>query len=495
MKNSKSFILSRLLSRCRTDAVIGLTLIASMSGTSSSQQYVSQEGHLLDANPSLGSFGWNTPARLDALIPRANAYITGNIRGGQSFQGLVPYRSQYEFTGNLGSSTLSDFTRDSVGVRDLSNSVGPPQYYLDPSRQMTGTFGNRVLPSNQVFQQNNITPMGSALITEGPRSTFSSRPLNQPYMAINAPPGEFAPLYQQRRETALGLSAAPTGLFPPANIQGQKNLPGLPENQPAEIPTGSPIRPEFEAPLRTAPENMAASAPSTRIENEPPGFYLNLEKKWEQSAPAEEPTGAGQNAQAGNRTTAKKTEPSTKSPVIAPNAATTEKRLAAVSAGNETADQFKKRFFNAYMQKGERFMREGRYYQAADAFGNAAFYDSRNPLVWLAQSHALFASGEFLSSAYYLNKSLNLAVPPPGSESDLKRIFPNIEEFNKRFEDLKTWQERSGEPMMLFLKGYIEYQTGDLPQAVKTLTDAAKQLPNVPAVVKLLDAATQAQKQ
>ena len=83
---------------------------------------------MLDANPRVGSFGYNAPAPIDVVMPRANLYITGNVRGGKSFQGLVPYTSVDEFSGSLGSSTLSDFYRDSTGSGDLLPSACSGQH-------------------------------------------------------------------------------------------------------------------------------------------------------------------------------------------------------------------------------------------------------------------------------------------------------------------------------------------------------------------------------
>ncbi|MCK5271565.1 MAG: hypothetical protein KAJ52_03270, partial [Sedimentisphaerales bacterium] len=62
-----------------------LSVLSVRTGVANGQYYVSQQGHLLDANPRIGSFGLNTNARLDSLIPRANLYVTGNITGGARF--------------------------------------------------------------------------------------------------------------------------------------------------------------------------------------------------------------------------------------------------------------------------------------------------------------------------------------------------------------------------------------------------------------------------
>ena len=72
-------------------------------------------GHVLDANQRVGSLGWNTPMRLDPIARRVNFGITGNLRYGASFQGLVPYRSTYEFGSLLGRLTCPSITAIAVG--------------------------------------------------------------------------------------------------------------------------------------------------------------------------------------------------------------------------------------------------------------------------------------------------------------------------------------------------------------------------------------------
>jgi len=82
----------RLLRRCapRNDMVwVGLFLLGVVVFQVHGQQYASQEGHALDANPGIGTFGLNVERRFDPLVPRVNLYITGNVRGGGRFQGLI----------------------------------------------------------------------------------------------------------------------------------------------------------------------------------------------------------------------------------------------------------------------------------------------------------------------------------------------------------------------------------------------------------------------
>ena len=62
-----------------------------------------------------------------------NLLITGNVRRGMHFRDTVPYSSTTSFRGDLGSSSLSSFLRDSAGTEDLgysANRYSVQPYYL-----------------------------------------------------------------------------------------------------------------------------------------------------------------------------------------------------------------------------------------------------------------------------------------------------------------------------------------------------------------------------
>ena len=161
------------------------------------QQYASQDGHFLDANPRLGSMGINPNARLDALVPRVNnnLYITGNITGGGSFQGIIPYRSSMEFQGTLGSSTLSNFRRDSVGVNNLSSGLPTRHPFVDYSRTLTGIRQRQVVRSHEFYQPKRVATTPFTVRTNLQyNQNLAMRPLEQPNFSLNvSQPRQFNP--------------------------------------------------------------------------------------------------------------------------------------------------------------------------------------------------------------------------------------------------------------------------------------------------------------
>jgi len=174
--------------------LIFLSLMVSLSFLSETlkgQYYVSEQGHLLDANPRLGSFGLNTQTRLDSLVPRANMYVTGNVTGGASFQGLMPYSSSQEFQSSLGSSALGNFRRDSVGVDNLSQPFGQQVPYVDPSRSVTRTQGNSVVNTQNMYSRQ-YAVTGPHYQYQYNDYRLSSRPLSRTHtLGVSAPIPEF----------------------------------------------------------------------------------------------------------------------------------------------------------------------------------------------------------------------------------------------------------------------------------------------------------------
>src|SRR5262252_1190504 len=100
--------------RIKTGLFHGLLLAASASA----QTPVNNSGRLLDANPAVGG------SRINGFQPGSsfiggNAYATGNVRGGMALRSFSPISDPNAFRGSLGSSSLSDFVRDSVSVGDI----------------------------------------------------------------------------------------------------------------------------------------------------------------------------------------------------------------------------------------------------------------------------------------------------------------------------------------------------------------------------------------
>jgi len=95
-----------------------------------------------------------------------NLLITGNVRRGMHFRGTVPYGSTTSFMGDLGSSSLSSFLRDSAGAEDIgysANRYSVQPYYLRSRTVATtrpvysGVFGQAGARLNNRMLQGGFT--------------------------------------------------------------------------------------------------------------------------------------------------------------------------------------------------------------------------------------------------------------------------------------------------------------------------------------------------
>jgi len=556
--------------------IIGLSLLLIVPDAAG-QYYVSQQGRLLDANPRLGSFGLNSSARLDSLVPRANMYVTGNVSGGARFQGAVPYRSGLEFQGDLGTSSLSSFRRDSTGINDLSRPIGGVSPYFDDSRSVTTFRAGRVVNSQGIYGTR-ITPVGSMLRADQYyQDSLSSRPLSQhrslggqsnipqfqmtpsspgstplqpwtigstasgpedsttPYAGRGLPQTDrdrFGPNRGRDRSAVLSGSYA---LSDPALIRsrlgqdnlttGQPSLPltslqgrdadpsstsdpsygNTPPTQPGEFPEGYPQgqpgtlpAQQTEAPAyRIPPLEVQPTEPMNESDSPSDESASPAVEAWEAADSIEHTisprpilSGASRTAPLSGNTIVDYVPSYTYTRSSQPAASSSAPSLPPARSDSSLAarvDQAYREHRDFYIKRGDELMRQNLYYQAANAYGSAVLYDPENPRIHLARSQALLGAGEFMSAAYYLSLALQNRPPSLTSPHDFERIFPDRKKFQVIMAELDLWQKRSGQPMLLFLKGYALYLAGETRQAQETLLKVNQLKPNTPAVKVLLD--------
>ena len=467
------------------------------------QQYVSQQGRLLDANNRVGSFGLNTMNRYDPLIPRVNDYITGNVTGGSRFQGLVPYRSVNEFGSNLGSSNLSNFRRDSVGQGDLSLGIIQPRPYVDYSRGVTQGVGGTVIDTGRVYG----TPATSGVWDQSSRAQQAytpMRPLTRSYSALDISSGAAAWTPQEGASTQsppAWLGGLPTQLTPAEELGGRRGSNAAQLQEPTmfgDETAGQDTRADDEQ--RTAFEQAQTDDDAALSDPGTTAFEKALAERQATDAGQATPDGGfggsdatlgtddaalgddradlGGYAAAMTRTNRPEASVEGEQEGLAkpeqgglngPRTMDTTKLQKQVAEQRRLSAERSQRRYVAYMQMGRDLLQKGEYYRAATAFSNAAVFGGDEPKVLLAQSHALLGAGEFMTSAYYLTKTL---AEEPGLLEDTpfsSAVLPNSETLTAQIADLQVWYDQSHEPMLLFMKGYVEYRLGQYEQASKTL--------------------------
>ena len=144
--------------------------------------------------------------------------------------------------------------------------------------------------------------------------------------------------------------------------------------------------------------------------------------------------------------------------------------------------------YRHYVKKGTLLMQEGKYYPAVAAFENAAVFGESEGVTNLAKSLALFGAGEFMSSAFYLDKAIVAEPELARAAIDLAQLFGDAGVVEGQMAELDTWQARSKQPMLMFLQGYVHYRVGDEERARTLLEEARAEVPESGAIGAMMEA-------
>jgi tetratricopeptide (TPR) repeat protein len=138
--------------------------------------------------------------------------------------------------------------------------------------------------------------------------------------------------------------------------------------------------------------------------------------------------------------------------------------------------------FNEHIGAAEEHLRAGRYYHAADSFSLAGVYKPDHPAVLAGKSHALFAAGEYVSSALFLSRALAAFPEYVRVDVDLTALLGGQDKIARRLADIEQWYARSGSGQLQFLLSYAYYRTGRLTEAKRAVEVAYQKMPQLPAV-------------
>jgi len=166
-------------------------------------------------------------------------------------------------------------------------------------------------------------------------------------------------------------------------------------------------------------------------------------------------------------------------------------RAQAILGTNETIEAYSQHGYSKYIHAAQMYLNQGKYYRAADSYSMASIYRPKDPNAYGGRSYALFAAGQYFSSALFLAKALQINPEYAQHKVDLVAIFSDKNKLEKRIEDFEECLQLSSATELRFLLGYVYYQIGQLAQA-KTAIDAAyEQSPDSPVVQALRKAIDQ----
>lgn len=157
-------------------------------------------------------------------------------------------------------------------------------------------------------------------------------------------------------------------------------------------------------------------------------------------------------------------------------------RARAIMGEHTSISAFWQEKFDQYVAAGETYLKQGRYYRAVDAFALASIYKSDAPGAHAGRSLALFAAGEYMSSALFLSRALEIYPEYAAAKIDLAATLGNKDKLARRIADAEECLELcrepgsglSGEAELAFLLGYVYYQVDRLGEAKKAIDAAAE---------------------
>ncbi len=504
--------------------IVGLLFFAAFSGTS-----LAVENRISSSTipPSVRREGLiRSPNPIDRS---SNLPVTGNIRDGRYFRGVVPYRAPNYFGETLPSSSLDSFLRDSAGPEDFSRSTAGYKPYYSPSRTVTTTmpgYSGVITPPTmnidgraaQAGVVGALPPRRAVMLDPGAAvSLRRSRPMSmtpeelEKLISYKTPTDsqqvrltdqQYQAKIEQLKRDIRRLGDKTAELKTSLTSRDDYLLPSTVMESAGDIPQ------RFEKP--TQKEQAEGESPETSfIESWDPDkqldVYEQMKRQFDDSQKGREPAIQQAEDTAGSplvrlgtpdggvyRTAAGQggKEPGEEQARESSQAKLAETDLSLVRAKDisgllETFASFSEDKFNQHMRAAELHLKQGKYYRAADAYTLASLYKPDDPLAYAGKGHALFAAGEYMSSALFLSRALQIFPGYAQFKIDIEAMVGDRDKLETRVVDVEEWLQRSSAPELHFLLAYVYYQM-DRPQRAKEAIDAAyEMMPEAPAVLAL----------
>ena len=425
-----------------------------------------------------------------------NLIVTGNVAGGKHFRGIVPYNSVSDFAGRLGPSSIESFLRDSTGTSSLNQYTGRITPYFSQTRTVTTTSPYQpsvIRPPTANITGRSTTQMPLPTTqriapSTQPRADISLRtyrPMSMTTQEMEKVIASELTTYKQARELAdrkqqekaeelheelkkIKEQAAKTN----KNLQDtEKTRETLSEEAAAKK---SPL-----LLLTQTTEPLTANDKQLDIFDKMKRQLDQLEKASEQktdSQPAKQPT---------DQLKPQKPDYSYKKPDDQLPEEDVSTRAAQIMGQYDSFASFSEDKFNLNIRAAEEYLKQGRFYRAADAYSLALIYKPHDPLAYAGKCHALFAAGEYMSSALFLSRALEIFPDYVRFKIDIEAMVGGRDTLETRIADIRQMLEKDDVPELQFLLAYVYYQMGRLDWADQVIKAAYEKMPEAPAVVTL----------
>jgi tetratricopeptide (TPR) repeat protein len=465
------------------------------------------------------------------IDPTSDLIVTGNVGGGRHFRGVVPYNAISDFGGWLGSGTLDDFLRRSTVPQNYYSGGVIPFYpqtgtvthivpgtnmvVIPPSTKIRTQYGDTGVSKLSLLERTEAdTSLGVETSGLGrarffPMDTEQMEPYlsrweedqaekekdreryQQEYKQFNEQLNELSQDIGKLQRRLDGQSRVKPSiesdsdgtyeqeleLLSEPQVPPEPEEPCLPQlpfvqeqQQPEKVDIYEKMLEEYEEAKKSYEEYFAESEGAEEQEDtgkaEPQTDVFERKLKYEQPAritPAQpEPA-----------------EPAEKKPASELEVLARTRR---VLSERQTFAVYSQDKFNQYMHAAEQYMQQGKFYLAADAYSYASIYKPLDPLAYAGKSHALFAAGEYLSSALYLNRAIEMFNGYVDFKIDITTMIGDMDTIERRIADIKAWIELSSAPELEFLLAYVYMQLDRMDKASEAINAAYGRMPDAPAV-------------
>jgi tetratricopeptide (TPR) repeat protein len=438
--------------------------------------------------PPSASQGGLTPNPNSRGINAGNDIVSGNVGGGREFRGIMPYGSSSYFQGaqgaGTGSGAMESFIRRSAGSPYSSDrSPGAAQPYYSPYRSVSslnsrGSDGYKSSSALQIPQMSPIkkpSDFGLVPLEDARKLQQKNEPMRpqtvEPAAQNSFLYGSYRPLSSTPLEMEQYISGQIRTKLNPIEQQAQSE-----EKRSSSLETATQTAEPKKHVFEPAAKPGQPGEPTTLSE---PGLLSAQDRREIAKVPSVfDQMQKTVNDEFGK--TLKKTTAELRGATEAnqPSEPNTQTIMAKAIVGYSTTFATKATDrFNELMKAAEEYIKQKQYYKAADAYSLAAIYQPNNPLPYAGKSHALFGAGEYMSSAYFLSRAIEVFPDYTRFKIDLAAMFDDKDLLEKRTVDISQWQEKTGSPELQFLLAYIYLETDRLEMAQRMVNGALVNMP------------------
>ncbi len=420
-----------------------------------------------------------------------NLVVTGNVGGGKHFRGVVPYNAITDFSGRIGSSTLDSFLRRSHNPMGFGNYSGGVTPYYSQTRTVT-SIGQG---TGNIFR-----PSASKLTTFAPSMADVPKvpkkfdlDIGMALLNIRLRPLSFT---SQELEQLISIEAKKR-LQSKASDKYEQTMERFQEELEQVDKKASDLERRFAGQeklqeLAVGLEPMKTQELEVQAERfDKVDVYERMKQSIEMSQETLERVEADKQEEPEEKQLEEEpgriTETEKEKPLEGFSREQISVQAETILGEYKSFASFADDKFNRYMRAAEQYLKEGKYYRAADVYALASIYKPRDPLVYAGKSHALFAAGEYMSSALFLVRTLEIFPEYAWFKIDIEGMVGDKDKLESRVVDIREWQEKNKSAELQFLLSYVYYQMGRVDMAKESIDGAYEKMPSS-AVIALRSA-------